>query len=129
MFSVVSMLPNQWSAPSLSYSISPTIFDTVVYFVYFDILLPLAFGRQQCPPLFFFQPTDFLLLLFPFLLNAEGLKRWPIFSHWVPFLSSLFCIQSLQHHCNTAWVGSHTCMEMRAIKTRELYSVTACYIG
>lgn len=85
------MLPNQWSIPTLSYSSFLTVFDTVVSFIYFDILLPLAFGRQQCPNFSSILLTSFTSLLVPFFfLNAGELKPWPIFSHWFPSLSSLF---------------------------------------
>lgn len=70
------------------------VFDTVAYFIYHHLLFPLTFGRQYIPKLFFFFPallTFFFLLVPLFFLTSGGLKPWPIFFHWFPSLSSLFC--------------------------------------
>lgn len=91
-----SMLPNQWSIPNLSYSISPTIFDTVVSFICFDILLPLAFGRQQCPNFSSILLSSFTSLLVPFsFLNAGELLAHFLSLVFFPFFFFQFpCVYS-----------------------------------
>lgn len=110
-----------WSIPSLLNLIYHTVFDAGVCCIYFSIFLPWPLKDNTI--LVFVLP--FSLLVPPHHLFFFS-KCWR--THFLSLLPLLLLSSLLLSVCKPR-VGNDACLEIRTVKWRELYSISACCFG